>query len=125
VGGGVPRWAPYWTAVAWRGTPKRRRELAGTADVYVASYDTARMDAKSTNPGQSPLVALDPRALVADECHLIKNPHAARTAAVRRLARNVTAFVALSGTPITHHPATCGRRCVPRARARGRRGNGG
>src|SRR5206468_6508908 len=25
--------------------------------------------------------------------------------AVHRLARNVTAFVALSGTPITHHPA--------------------
>lgn len=98
-------WAPYWRAIAWRGTPKRRRELAGTADVYVTSYDTARMDAKDTNPSRSPLIALDPRALVADECHLIKNPHAARSQAVRRLARNVQAFVALSGTPITHHPA--------------------
>lgn len=99
------RWAPYWRAVAWRGTPARRRGLAGTADVYVTSYDTARMDAKSTKPGESPLIELNPRSLVADECHLIKNPHAARTAAVHRLARNAAAFVALSGTPITHHPA--------------------
>jgi hypothetical protein len=98
-------WAPYWTAVAWRGSPKQRREIAGTADVYVTSYDTARIDAGDTNPSHSPLIALNPRALVADECHLIKNPHAARSQAVRRLARNVKAFVALSGTPITHHPA--------------------
>jgi SNF2 family DNA or RNA helicase len=98
-------WAPYWTAVAWRGSPKRRREIAGTADVYVTSYDTARIDAGDTNPSHSPLVALNPRALVADEAHLLKNPHAARSQAVRRLARNVKAFVALSGTPITHHPA--------------------
>lgn len=97
------RWAPYWRAVAWRG-PKRKA-LMGTADVYVTSYDTARMDAQNTNPAKSALIALNPRALVADECHLIKNPHASRTAAVKRLARNVRSFVALSGTPITHHPA--------------------
>ena len=98
-------WAPYWTTLAWRGSPKRRAALFGTADVYVTSYDTARMDAGDTNPGHSPLIALDPASLVVDEHHLVKNPHAARTAAVRRLARNVKAFVALSGTPITHHPA--------------------
>lgn len=98
-------WAPYWRAIAWRGTPAKRRALAGKADVYVTSYDTARMDAKDTNPGRSPLIALDPRALVIDEHHMIKNPHAARTAAVKRLARNAQAVVALSGTPITHHPA--------------------
>lgn len=98
-------WAPDWLTVAWRGTPAKRRGLAeGGHDVYVTSYDTARMDAADTNPSKSPLIALGPRALVADECHLIKNPHAARTNAVRRLARNTQAFVALSGTPITHHP---------------------
>ncbi|SOD72750.1 helicase-like protein [Jatrophihabitans sp. GAS493] len=98
-------WIPFWRTAAWRGSPKRRRGLIGEADVYVTSYDTARMDAKDTNPAHSPLIELDPRALVADECHLIKNHHAARSAAVRRIARNAKAFVALSGTPITHHPA--------------------
>lgn len=98
-------WAPYWQAVAWRGAPKRRKALIGEADVYVASYDTARMDAGDTNPSKSPLIALNPRGLVVDECHYVKNPHAARTNAVRRLGRNAKTFVALSGTPITHHPA--------------------
>jgi hypothetical protein len=71
-------WAPYWTAVAWKGSPARRRTLIGTADVYVTTYATAVQDAKNTNPAKSPLIALDPRAVVADECHLIKNPNAAQ-----------------------------------------------
>lgn len=103
-------WAPHLETVAWRG-PKRR-DLFGTADVYVTSYDTARMDAGPvTDNGRKslrPLVDLGAAALVVDECHYIKNPTAARSKAVRRLA-DVTdelggAFVGLSGTPITHHP---------------------
>ncbi len=92
-------WAPYWTAVAWRG-PKRDA-LAGTADVYVTSYDTARIDAHEMTDA---LPKLDARSLVIDESHYIKNPNAHRTRAVKRLARSVDTFVALSGTPITHHP---------------------
>jgi SNF2 family DNA or RNA helicase len=98
-------WAPYWTAVAWKGSPARRRTLTGTADVYVTTYATAVQDAKNTNPAKSPLIALDPRAVVADECHLIKNPNSQRSQAVRRICRNARGFVGLSGTPITHHPA--------------------
>ncbi|HEX7038703.1 MAG TPA: DEAD/DEAH box helicase [Trueperaceae bacterium] len=94
-------WAPSWRAVAWRGTPAKRRKLAGTADVYVTSFDTARMDA--AGPGD-PLLALRPAALVVDEVHLIKSPHAARSLAVRRLAKQADVVVGLSGTPITHHP---------------------
>ncbi len=103
------KWAPQWRAVAWRG-PKRRA-VAGTADIYVTSYDTARADASEVKP--APLLDLKARSLVIDESHYIKNPTAHRTRAVRRLARQVHqrgstldgAFVALSGTPITHHPA--------------------
>jgi SNF2 family DNA or RNA helicase len=100
------KWAPYLRTVAWRG-PKRA-ELAGTADVYVTSYDTCRIDAAeiSTVKGRAPLVQLDPQSLVVDESHFVKNATAHRTKAVRRLARRARgAFVALSGTPITHHPA--------------------
>lgn len=99
-------WAPDWTVSAWRGTPAQRRVLAGTADVYVASYDTARRDAGPTAPGTaSPLIELAPAAVVIDESHYVANPHAARTQAVRRLARLAGTVVALSGTPITHNAA--------------------
>lgn len=97
------RWAPYWRAVAWRGPTKTRHALAGTADVYVTSYDTARADTPKIVQ-RSPLLDLDARSLVVDETHFVKNPHAARTKSVQRLARDVDAFVGLSGTPITHHP---------------------
>lgn len=98
-------WAPFVRVAAWRG-PKRREHI-GTADVYVTSYDTARADAAVTK-GDHPLTDMRPGALVIDECHLIKNQHAARSQAVRRIGKAVQkvngAVVALSGTPITHHP---------------------
>lgn len=95
------RWAPHIRAVAWRGTPAKRRKLLGTADVYVTSYDTCRMDAADKD---GPLVKMRPNGIVADECHLIKTPDSMRSLAVRRLAGKAAAFVGLSGTPITHHP---------------------
>lgn len=58
-------WAPHVRVVAWRG-PKRT-ELAGTADVYVTSYDTARADATEMKVS-SDLLRLEPAALVVDEC---------------------------------------------------------
>ncbi len=91
-------WAPHVRTTAYRG-PKRKA-LVGPErqhDVFVTSYETAR-DA-------SELTKLGAWALVVDECHYVKNPQAARTKAVKRLAKNAEAFVALSGTPITHHPA--------------------
>jgi SNF2 family DNA or RNA helicase len=99
-------WAPHVRAVAWRGSPTARRALAGTADVYVTSYETARVDAPIKSKA-GPLRDLAPAHLVIDECHLVKNPQAARSKAVRRLADSVArqggAVVALSGTPITHN----------------------
>ncbi|RGC68441.1 ATP-dependent RNA helicase RhlB [Micromonospora sp. MW-13] len=98
-------WAPDWRVNAWRGSPEHRRRLAarpaGTAaHVVVASYDTARMDAAKGKP----LDRLGVRSVVVDECHLIKSSSAARSIAARRLAKRAAHFVALSGTPITHHP---------------------
>jgi len=98
-------WAPDWRVNAWRGTPEHRRRLAarppGTAaHVVVSSYDTARMDAQKAGS----LDKLGARSVVVDECHLIKSSHAARSVAARRLAKRADNFIALSGTPITHHP---------------------
>jgi len=97
-------WAPRHKVVAWRGTAAKRRRLAGTADVYVVSYDTARIDIGPAGK-RGPLAALGPAAVVIDECHLIKSPDAARSRAVRHLAGKASTVVALSGTPITHSPA--------------------
>lgn len=101
------RWAPHVRAIAWRG-PKRRA-LLGTADVYVTSYETARIDCPTKDSRKPrPLLDLAPAAVVIDECHLVKNSTAKRTEAVERLALVATsqdgAVVALSGTPITHDP---------------------
>lgn len=104
----VHRWAPEWRAVAWRGSPRRRANLLGTADVYVSSYGTARMDADSSDARHNPLLALAPGTVVADEVHKIKAQATEQSRAVRRLAARAQqrggGFVGLSGTPITHHP---------------------
>lgn len=96
-------WAPHYHTVAWRGPQRFQR--AGKADVYVASYDTVRADMPAQDSGAQILRRLDIASLVLDEHHLIKNHKAARTLAVRRLAKDARNVVALSGTPITHHPA--------------------
>ena len=100
-------WAPHVKAVAWRGPAEKRHALAGTADVYVTSYETARIDTIKIGR-KAPLRDLAATALVIDECHYIKNPQAERSKAVRTLAKLVVdvhgTVVALSGTPITHHP---------------------
>lgn len=98
-------WAPQLRAIAWRGAPSKRAELVNTADVYVVSYDTARRDAAGAAVKDNPLMALKARAVVCDEAHLIKTQTTARSRAVRRLAHRAAAFIALTGTPITHHPA--------------------
>jgi len=98
-------WAPQWAAVTWRGGPAKRRELAGTAQVYVTSFDTARRDAKGTVLRDNPLMAVKPMSVVVDECHRTKNQGTAQSQAVRQLASKADNFLALSGTAITHHPA--------------------
>jgi SNF2 family DNA or RNA helicase len=96
-------WAPHVRAVAYRG-PKRKA-LLGTADVYITSYETARVDAPAVNAkGLAPLRELGVQAVVIDECHMVKNHQTARSQAVRRLSKHASAVIALSGTPITHHP---------------------
>src|SRR5690606_7956597 len=97
--------APEWQATSCRRTPKQRARLVGTADVYVASYDSARNDAQAGPLKDNPLLGVKPRTVVADEAHLMKIQQTARSKAVRRLAKGADRFIGLTGTPITHHPA--------------------
>lgn len=105
-------WAPHVDVVAWRGADRKdklthqtgRGQVQPIAQVYITSYDTARMDASEVS-SLATLLKLGPTALIVDECHFIKNPTAARTRAVIRIAKAVHkaggAVVGLSGTPIT------------------------
>lgn len=92
-------WAPHWSVTPYRGP--RRQRLLGGFDVYVTSYDVARIDAPTGRRG--PLNRLAPNAVVIDECHYIKNPGAERTKALVRIARDAPYVIGASGTPITHH----------------------
>lgn len=97
------RWAPHWRTVAWRGTPAKRQALVGHYDVYVTGYAMARKDAA---PGislrDSPLARIAPVSVIADEIQNINNPDAVQTRAVQRLVGTASAFVPMSGTPVTH-----------------------
>lgn len=92
--------APRWRTTAWRGAPAKRRQLLGTADVYVSSYGTARRDAEDTNVRHNPLMALQARYVVADEVHKIAESGTSQSQAVRRIAKKASSFIGLSGTPI-------------------------
>jgi len=66
----------------------------GTADVWVTSYGLVARRRKELEKTHFATVVLD-------EAHYVKNASAARTAAVRALARDFT--IALTGTPLENH----------------------
>ena len=68
-----------------------------TADVYVIGYDIL-------SKWLDTLLALNPKYIVADECHYLKNPDSIRTKAFRELARR-RKFTGVSGTPLKNRPA--------------------
>jgi SNF2 family DNA or RNA helicase len=50
------------------------------------------------------LKRLQPQVFITDECHFYKNNRARRTKAVKKLAKGIPHFIALSGTPIENKP---------------------
>lgn len=51
------------------------------------------------------LKKMEPKCVVADECHYFKNNKAQRTKAIKKLVSNVPHFIPVSGTFITNRPA--------------------
>lgn len=103
------RWAPHLRTVAWRG-PNRTRWF-GRADVYVTSYETARVDAPDARKGPLARLAHDNAVhtggpgwhVIVDEFHRAKTRDTLTSRVVRRLCKHATVVAGLSGTPITHH----------------------
>jgi SWI/SNF-related matrix-associated actin-dependent regulator of chromatin subfamily A-like protein 1 len=88
-------WLPHRTVAVVEG----RAAVPPRADLLILNYElvAAHRDA---------LARRRPQALVLDESHYCKNPHAKRTQAVRRLAEALppdALRLALTGTPVLNH----------------------
>lgn len=94
-----------WRAVVCGGTrPPRMHGLP--APLYVVNYDVLGQKASAkSGPGWfQHLKALDPKAVIIDECQAISSLKAKRTRWVRLFAKGIPSVVALSGTPLTNRP---------------------
>ncbi|KAL4790741.1 hypothetical protein BDV19DRAFT_371803 [Aspergillus venezuelensis] len=93
----VKQYAPFLNCVAYVGPPAERSKLQATladADIVVTSYDICRNDNDVLRP-------INWNYCVLDEGHLIKNPKAKVTLAVKRINSNHRLI--LSGTPIQNN----------------------
>lgn len=93
----VKQYAPFLNCVAYVGPPVERSKLQGSlaeADIVVTSYDICRNDNETFRP-------ISWNYCVLDEGHLIKNPKAKVTMAVKRIHSNHRLI--LSGTPIQNN----------------------
>ncbi|TVY23493.1 putative helicase [Lachnellula hyalina] len=93
----IKTYAPFLSCTAYVGPPADRarlRDQLDKTDIIITSYDICRNDADVLTP-------LNWNYLVLDEGHLIKNPRAKVTLAVKRLLSNHRLI--LSGTPIQNN----------------------
>ncbi|EXJ85606.1 hypothetical protein A1O1_05972 [Capronia coronata CBS 617.96] len=93
----IKQYAPFLSCVAYVGSPverNSRRHLLEEADVVITSYDVCRND-------NDVLTSITWNYCVLDEGHLIKNPKAKITQAVKKLVSNHRLI--LSGTPIQNN----------------------
>ena len=93
----IQTYAPFLTSVAYVGPPADRQRLKSQltdCDIVITSYDVCRNDIETFSP-------LNWNYCVLDEGHLIKNPRAKTTLAVKRLSSNHRLI--LSGTPIQNN----------------------
>ena len=93
----IQTYAPFLSCLAYVGPPSERtrmRHLLGSTDIVITSYDVCRNDIETLQP-------LQWNYCVLDEGHLIKNPRAKTTIAVKRVASNHRLI--LSGTPIQNN----------------------
>ncbi len=93
----IKQFAPFLSCVAYVGPPAERnsrRPLLDKADVVITSYDVCRND-------NDVLTAITWNYCVLDEGHLIKNPKAKISQAVKKVISNHRLI--LSGTPIQNN----------------------
>ncbi|KAH8122759.1 hypothetical protein LI328DRAFT_142433 [Trichoderma asperelloides] len=93
----IKTYAPFLSVTAYVGPPVERKAMKdklGDTDIVITSYDVTRNDSEI-------LEKYNWNYVVLDEGHLIKNPKAKITQAVKRLASNHRLI--LTGTPIQNN----------------------
>ncbi|KAI8671410.1 SNF2 family DNA-dependent ATPase domain-containing protein [Fusarium keratoplasticum] len=93
----IKTYAPFLSVTAYVGPPAERKAMKdrlGETDIVITSYDVCRNDSDILDKHSWNYVVLD-------EGHLIKNPKAKITQAVKRLASNHRLI--LTGTPIQNN----------------------
>ena len=93
----IQTYAPFLSCLAYVGPPVERNKLKGQlgmTDIVITSYDVCRNDIDILRP-------FNWNYCVLDEGHLIKNPRAKTTIAVKELLSNHRLI--LSGTPIQNN----------------------
>ena len=93
----IRQFAPFLTCLAYVGPSADRQKLrsqVGTTDIVITSYDICRNDNDVLSP-------LNWNYCILDEGHLIKNPKAKTSIAVKKLNSNHRLI--LSGTPIQNN----------------------
>jgi len=102
------RWLPHRSVALVHG----RAPVPPAGEITIVNYDIVAAHRVA-------LARRRPQALIVDESHYCKNPHAKRTHAVRRLAEAVVPDglrLALTGTPVLNHP----EELIPQLRIIGR-----
>lgn len=69
----------------------------GQGPIIIINYDLL-------SKWQERLIAINPKIMICDESHFIKNPKAKRTVSVKAISSVCKHFIALSGTPIINRP---------------------
>lgn len=95
-----------WEREAGRWLPHRSVALVNGRGALPPSQEITILNYELVAAHRTALVRRAPRAVVVDESHYCKNPHAKRTQSVRRLAESVPEDglrLALTGTPVLNH----------------------
>jgi SWI/SNF-related matrix-associated actin-dependent regulator of chromatin subfamily A-like protein 1 len=77
---------------------KPKRNKLPKSKVYIINYDILKGWIEK-------LKDIQPKLIIADECHMLANKSAQRTKAIRKLCEGVPHVVALSGTPLISRPS--------------------
>lgn len=103
-------WAPELTVqVVDGGAATRRKQLEQKADVYIINWESAKLHTKLAGYGTIELSQkditpkelnhLNPRTVIMDEAHRLKDPRSQQTRAAWALAHQAEFRVAATGTP--------------------------